>query len=168
MLVKALLAGLIATFAAAPAALCADVSGSVSDFNGSPVANVRLSATDSAGHSGGSAMTDEHGKYQLAGLAPETYTFVLDPLASGFKGGNGLAHVGERGLIIDWKISPTANPLAVAREDNGQEIAGDPFGFTMGEFAGLVGGAAGVISSGVIGGVAAAGGFSSSSSSASR
>jgi hypothetical protein len=168
MLAKALLAGMIAALAAAPAAFCADVSGSVSDFNGFPVANVRVSATDNAGHSGGSALTDEHGKYRLAGMAPETYTFVLDPLASGFKGGNGLAHLGEHGLIIDWKISRTTNALAVAREDTGEEIAGDPFGFTMGEFAGLVGGAAGVISSGVIGGVAAAGGFSGSSSSASR
>jgi len=149
----------------ASVALCADVSGTVSDATGAAVAKVRLSATDSSGKSAGSALTDASGKYQISGLSPGTYVFALDPLSSGFKGGNGLAHLDEKGLTIDWKISAAGPALALARQGADEALAGDPFGFTAAEFAGLVGAAGGVISSGVVGGIAAAGGFSGESAS---
>jgi len=163
---KTLFAGLIATMLAAGSAsvaLCADVSGTVSDAVGKAVAQIKLSATDSSGKSAGSALTDVSGKYQITGLAPGTYVFALDPLSSGFKGGNGLAHLDEKGLTIDWRISTAGPALALARQGASETLAGDPFGFTAAEFAGLVGAAGGVISSGVVGGIAAAGGFDSNS-----
>ena len=73
---KTLFAGLIATMLAAGSAsvaLCADVSGTVSDAVGKAVAQIKLSATDSSGKSAGSALTDVSGKYQITGLAPGTY-----------------------------------------------------------------------------------------------
>lgn len=151
------------TAAGASVALCAEVSGTVSDVAGKAVAKVKLSASDSSGKNAGTALTDTNGKYQIAGLSPGTYVFALDPLASGFKGGNGLAHVGEKGLTIDWKVSPASPALALARQDGDETLAGDPFGFTAAEFAGMVGAASGVVTSGVVGGIAAAGGFDSNS-----
>jgi Carboxypeptidase regulatory-like domain len=165
---KTVFAGLIAMMLAAAnasVALCAEVSGTVTDATGAVVAKVRLSATDSSGKSAGNALTDVQGKYRIAGLSPGTYVFVLDPLSSGFKGGNGLAQLNEKGLTIDWKISAASPALALARQDASEALAGDPFGFTAAEFAGLVGAAGGVITSGVVGGMAAAGGFSGASAS---
>lgn len=164
MMRKILVAGLMGLLAVtgASVALCADITGTVSDISGTPIANVQLSARDNSGKSAGMALTDSRGKYRIGGLSPANYTCLLDPLASGFKGGDAVAALGHKGLTINWKVSADAPALALASEGTDEELAGDPFGFSAGEFAALVVAGTGLIAGGVLGGIAAAGGFSGS------
>lgn len=140
-------------------ALCASVGGTVSDTHGNPVGGVEISAQNSAGKAFGKARSDLHGHYEITGLMPDAYQFVLTPLATGFRGGSGVSHLGTEATTIDWKVSADASALAMAGPGAPDQIAGDPFGYTAGQFAALVAGATGVVAGGVVGGYAAAGGF---------
>jgi hypothetical protein len=160
-LVVTLLTGLSA-LAIAPLAFCANIVGTVSDAQGSPVQGVQIRVQNSAGKILANAQPDKDGHYQITGLDPGTYDYVLAPLGSAIKGGRVSSDLSAQGLTIDWKVS-SANP-AVALASEGAVLAGDPFGLSTAEFTALVLGGAGVVAGGVIGGYAAAGGFSSSSS----
>lgn len=136
--------------AAASVALCADVTGTVSDSNGTPVAKIQIRAQDNSGKSAGSAITDSHGRYLITGLSPGPYTYLLDPGASGFKAGDAVAALGEKGLTINWKVSPDARALALASEGADDALAGDPFGLTASQFAALVVAGTRVIAGGIV------------------
>jgi hypothetical protein len=120
----------------------------------------------SGDHVAGRAVTDASGKYWITGLKSDTYHYVLDPLQSGYKGGNAVSYLDSEGLTLDWKISRTAQAIALASPGSSElGFARDPFGLTAGQFAGVVLAGASVLSGVVVGGVSAAGGFGSSSSS---
>lgn len=148
-------------------AFAAEVVGTVSDAQGNPVAGVQITAQVPGGKVIAQASAGADGKYQLDGLAPETYAYALNPLQSGFKGGTAVAALGPKGLTIDWKLSPKAPAMALASEGTQVAVAGDPFGYSASEFASLVTLAAGGVAGGVVGGYGAAGGFSSGGSAAS-
>ncbi|MBF6571120.1 MAG: carboxypeptidase regulatory-like domain-containing protein [Candidatus Binataceae bacterium] len=148
-------------------ALCAEIVGTVSDTQGNPVQGVQITAQTSAGRVVGQAFSSANGKYQITQINPGTYDFLLNPLQSGFKAGSGVADLNSKGLTINWKLSPTAPALALASEGTEVALAGDPFGYSAGEFAALLVLAAGGVAAGVVGGYGAAGGFSSSPSAAS-
>src|SRR6266851_7495823 len=141
-------------------AVCASVVGIISDTKDHPVNAVEIAAQNSAGKVFGRAKSDLQGHYQITGLAPGTYQFVLNPLATGLKGGSGVSYLDPKGLTINWKASAHAMALAMANPGIPGQIAGDPFGYSPGEFAALVTLGAGVIAAAVIGGYGAAGGFS--------
>jgi hypothetical protein len=148
--------------AAASMALCADIVGTVLDTHGKPVQGIQITAGGPAGKMVAQAVTSAVGKYHLSSLDPGTYDYVLNPLQTGFKGGTAVSYLGIKGLTIDWKVSAKAPAIALASVGTEVPLAGDPFGFSAGEFASLVVLAAGGVAAGVVGGYGAAGGFSSS------
>jgi Carboxypeptidase regulatory-like domain len=147
--------------ATASIALCGDIAGSVSDAQGHPIGDVQISARTPAGHAVGQAVTDASGKYWIAGLNPATYHFVLDPLRTRYKGGNAVSYLDPRGLTLNWKVSLRTEAIAFASLGSTDlAFAGDPFGLTASEFAGLALAGTSLVSVGVVGGLNAAGGFS--------
>src|SRR4029077_942568 len=56
----------------------ADLTGTVTDPSGGGVPNAKVTATDTARGMERSVMTDEHGSYRLAGLAPATYKLSVE------------------------------------------------------------------------------------------
>jgi hypothetical protein len=149
--------------ATASLALCADIVGTVSDIPGNPVQNVQITAQTSTGKVLAQALTSADGKYRISGLSPGTYGYSLNPLQSGFKGGTAVSYLDSKGLTINWKLSATALPVALASEGAEDKLAGDPFGYSAGEFASLVVLAAGGVAAGVVAGYGASGGFSEGS-----
>jgi hypothetical protein len=145
-------------------AFCADLVGLVTDAQGHPVAAVKVMVRDAADKVLSEAQTDASGQYRITGLTSGTYNYVLDPLASGFKGGAAAAYLDSKGLTINWKVSASSPAIALASEGTEIALAGDPFGMEWPAFLGVVGGAIGAVSGGVVGGYAAAGGFSAPSS----
>jgi len=166
---KLAVAAITALFVLATAslALCADIVGTVSDTQGNPVAGVQIAAQTVAGKVVAQVLTQADGKYKIPGLDTGTYDCKLNPLKTGFKGGNASAQLGSKGLTINWKLSPTAPAIALAGEGTEVALAGDPFGMTWPEFVGVVGGTVGTVAAGVVGGYGAAGGFSDNSHAAS-
>ena len=145
--------------------LCADVAGLVSGVDGNPAAAVRIDIKDHKGNVLSSNVTDKHGQYRITGVAPGSYDFVLEPPAPTLKGGDLAAELTAKGLTINWKLSSSGPALASASEGVDLALAGDPFGYSLGEFASIVALGVGGVAAGVVGGVGAAGGFSGSSSS---
>ena len=145
-------------------AICASVRGTVSDAKDHTVSGAEITLQSSAGKVFGRATSDLQGHYQISGLKPDTYQFILNPLATGFKAGSGVSHLDSEGLTINWKVSTDARALALASPNTTDQIAGDPFGYSPAEFASLVTLGLGVVAAGVIGGYGAAGGFSGGSS----
>lgn len=156
-LLATMVAGLF-VLAAASAALCADVVGTVSDVNAKPVPGIQIIVENAAGKIVGKILTDTKGYYRLTGLDPGKYTYVLDPQGTSFKGGSAVSYLGDKGLTIDWRVSAGAPPSAMAAEGTSNSLlAADPFGLSSGAFAALVVGAMAAMG---VGAYAAAGGFS--------
>ena len=145
--------------ATASMALCADIVGTVSDTQGNPIQGVQITAQTRAGNVVGQAFSGANGKYQITGIDPGTYDYLLNPLNTGFKAGSGVSALNSKGLTINWKLSPTAPALALASEGTEVALAGDPFGFSASEFASLLVLTAGGVAASAVGGYAAPGGF---------
>lgn len=90
------------------AAWSADLAGHVANETGQPAAGVQVSVLDSSGAAAGSVVTDAEGSYRLRGLKPGPYTLVL-------KGQSVMSYVPAEGLTVNWGLSPTAQPLAIAK-----------------------------------------------------
>ncbi|MBF6569640.1 MAG: carboxypeptidase regulatory-like domain-containing protein [Candidatus Binataceae bacterium] len=147
--------------ATATPVLCADVVGMVSDLRGNPVPGVQIAAKTVAGKVVERALTTADGKYKLPGLDTGTYDYELNPLQTGFKGGDAVSYLDSKGITINWKLSDASNAVALATQGAGETLAGDPFGLTMGEFASVVVLGTAAAAAGAVGGYGAAGGFSS-------
>jgi hypothetical protein len=149
-------------------AFCADIVGTVLSDRGDPVQAVRIIAQTLAGKIVKQAVPDGSGKYQITGLDPGTYTYALDPLQTGFKGGTVVSYLGSKGMTINWKVSGSTPAIAFASEGTEVAQAGDPFGFSDREFASIVVLGASVAGGAAVLGYGAAGGFSGAPSSASK
>jgi Carboxypeptidase regulatory-like domain len=151
--------------ATASVALCADIVGRVSDLNDAPMQGVQIVVKDAGSKTLAKVATDGHGRYQITGLTPGSYDYVLDPLGTSFKGGTAAAYLDDKGLTINWKVSASNPAVALATEGTGNAfVAGDPFGLSSKAFTAAVASGVGLVAGGVIGGYAAAGGFSGPSS----
>lgn len=151
------------TTLAAFAAFAANVSGVISDATGKPVEGVRVIAQTQKWQPMQTAVTGSKGEYAIKDLAPGKYLFALEPGSAGFrKGESAAAFVPDEGLTLDWTVSATADPIALARPATAEQIAGgDPFGLTWAQFE-VVGGT--IIAAGTaLGAAAAGGGFSGGS-----
>ncbi len=158
-----LIAAVILSAEVQPAS-CADVSGTVTDSQGGAVADVRIAIKNMSNNALREARSKANGHYIVSGLGPGIYTYTLDPLGTGFKGGDAVSYLGAKGLTIDWHLSANSSAIALASEGTGTMLAGDPFGFTGEEYTGIVAGSSVLIAGGVAGGLAASGEFSGSSS----
>ncbi|HWX27085.1 MAG TPA: carboxypeptidase-like regulatory domain-containing protein [Steroidobacteraceae bacterium] len=92
----------------ATAVLSADLVGRVANETGQPVAGVQVSAVDSTGASAGSVVSDAEGSYEIQGLKPGAYRLML-------KGQTVVSYVPKEGLTVNWGLSKTAPPLAIAK-----------------------------------------------------
>jgi hypothetical protein len=164
---KSLFAALciVLSLAAPPLGLAADVGGAILDQRGQPVAGISISAQKEGTKTSNQASSDEHGQYRIIGLAPGIYDFRLDPGKRRFKAGTGVSYLDDRGLSVDWRVSPGSDAIAAAKEGvENAFLAADPFGMSMGEFASVVTLGVAVVGAGVVGGYGAAGGFGEPSS----
>ncbi len=133
-------------------ASCAEVVGMVKDLAGKPVQGVKIQAVDASGTVVGQALSGPKGTYAINGLVPAKYVFKLDPLATGFKPGDGVAYLGVEGLTIDWTVSTDAVALDDATPGTGVVSTLAPL-LTPGAIP-VVGGA---VAGAVLGGLGAAG-----------
>jgi hypothetical protein len=96
----------------APAASSADLVGHIASDTGQPAAGVPISVLDSSGASAGSVVSDAEGSYEIHGLKPGPYMITL--LAA--KGPQSvMSYVPKEGLTVNWGLSNTAPPLAIAK-----------------------------------------------------
>lgn len=90
------------------AAWSADLAGHVANEAGQPAAGVQVSVLGSSGAAAGSAVTNAEGSYRVRNLKPGPYTLVL-------KGQSVMSYVPTEGLTVNWGLSSTAQPLAIAK-----------------------------------------------------
>jgi carboxypeptidase family protein len=114
--------------ATASLALCADIVGTVSDAQGNPVQDIQILIKNAGGKILGKVTTDSHGRYQISGLTPGAYNYVLEPRGTSFKGGTAASHLDPKGLTIYWKVSASNPASALATAGTADSVvAGDPF-----------------------------------------
>ena len=101
------LTGMLAIIPATPA-LSADLVGRVARDGGEPVAGIEISVVDSSGAAAGSGVSDAEGSYEISGLKPGVYKL-------GLKGQSVMSYVPKEGLTVNWGLSKTAPPLAIAK-----------------------------------------------------
>jgi hypothetical protein len=133
-------------------ASCASLAGVVTNLQGQPVSGIKISVQNSAKQILGQALTDTNGHYQITGIAPNTYDYLLNPMNTGYKNGSAVSYLGPKGLVINWKVSDSRGVLALAVMGSG--------GLSALEVGSIVALGAGVVGAGVVGGYGAAGGFS--------
>jgi hypothetical protein len=148
--------------------LCADVVGSVTDTQGRPVAGAKILVKNMGNNVLSEAHSNSSGRYQLTGLTPGTYQYILFPV-SNFKGGDAVSYLSDKGLTIDWHVAGAAAAIAFASNGassaSGETMAAnDPYGFADEEYVAILAGSVALVGGGVAGGLAAAGEFSGSSS----
>jgi Carboxypeptidase regulatory-like domain len=101
------LAGMFAIITATPV-LGADLVGHIANDAGQPAAGVQVSARNSSGVAAGSAVSDAEGSYEIRGLKPGAYTIAV-------KGQSVMSYLPEEGLTVNWGLSSTAPPIAIAK-----------------------------------------------------
>ena len=142
---------------AATTGYCADVVGAVFNSDRKPVQGLRINALDQTGTTVAGAVSGAKGEYTINGLADGTYRFALDTKMTNYqKGEPVIGIVTAKGLTLNWIVSPTAPPIALAQPGLTSVLAGDPFGMSTLAFSGLV---TGVVGAGAVGGLAASGGL---------
>lgn len=101
------LIGMFAIMSVTPAS-SADIVGRVANETGGPAAGVEISVLDSSGAAAATVTTDAEGSYEIRGLKPGPYTLVL-------KGQSVMSYLPNEGLTVNWGLSPSAPPLAIAK-----------------------------------------------------
>ena len=86
----------------------ADLVGRVANDTGKPAPGVEISVVDSSGASARSVVSDAEGSYEIRGLKPGLYRLAL-------KGQSVMSYVPAEGLTVNWGLSKTAAPLAIAK-----------------------------------------------------
>lgn len=148
--------------------LCADLAGSIVDTQGHPVSGAKILIKNLGKSILSEAHSNGNGRYQVSGVAPGSYQYILFPV-SGFKGGDAVSYLSDKGLTIDWHVSGAAPAIAFAsvgagNSDTGPMAADDPYGFSSEEYTAILVGSVALVGGGVVGGLAAAGEFSGSGS----
>jgi hypothetical protein len=148
--------------------ICADLAGSIVDTKGNPVADAKILVKNLTNSVLSETHSNRNGRYQVTGITPGSYQYVLFPV-SGFRGGDAVSYLSDKGLTIDWHVTDTAPAIAFASIGAGSSAPGpmaadDPYGFSNEEYAAILVGSVALVGGGVVGGLAAAGEFSGSSS----
>lgn len=149
----------------AAVALSAQVVGVVMNPDGAAVQGVRIRAVNN-GNTLGQGVTGTDGRYSIDNLPDGQYAFKLDPLATGFQAGDGVGYLTDKGLTVDWKVSPNAIALddAVPGVAIPAQAGGTPDWVAPAAVGALV---SGVVVGGTLGGLAAGGVIGGSSNSSS-
>jgi len=149
--------------------LAADIEGMVLDARCKPVPVAHVLVEGVTGKILGGASTNLQGDYQIKGLSAGTYDYVLDASGTSFRGGSTTSSLNDKGLRIDWKVSPTDLAVAVTGEKTDKRlIACAPSAASPGTVGAAAIGGAALVAGGVIGGYGAAGGFPGANSNGSN
>lgn len=97
----------------AAVAFSAQIVGIVKNADdGSVVQNVRVlvvgTSGETSGKTVGQGLTGPKGQYLIDKLPNGQHVFKLDPLKTAFQPGEGTGYLGDKGLTVDWKVSPNA------------------------------------------------------------
>jgi hypothetical protein len=95
----------------ATVAFSAQVVGIVKSADDVVVQGVRISVVDASGKTLGQGLTRADGRYLIDNLPNGKYVFKLDPLKTGFQPGDGAGYLSDKGLTVNWKVSPNAVAL---------------------------------------------------------
>jgi hypothetical protein len=156
--ISILVAGLSLLFGGLSPALCANLTGVVTNLQGQPVSGMQIVVQNPAKQVLGKAITNASGHYEVGSLSPNTYAYTLNPMNTGYKGGSAISYCGSKGLIINWKVSNNRGALAMAAPGGTGGLTGWEVASTVVLGAAVLGGAA-------VGAYGAAGGFSGNSNS---
>ncbi|HVN27763.1 MAG TPA: carboxypeptidase-like regulatory domain-containing protein, partial [Candidatus Binataceae bacterium] len=105
--ISALLLSSALAIAIAPAARASEIVGRVVDFGGRPIAGEQVLLRVFSSTKREQALTDAAGRYAIEGLKPGVYVLYL-------RGQSAVAYVDAEGLTVDWGLSLSAPPVAVA------------------------------------------------------
>ena len=150
--------GLSLLFGGLSPALCANLTGMVSNLQGQPVSGMQIVVQNPAKQVIGKAITSASGHYEIGGLSPNTYNYILNPMNTGYKGGSAVSYCGSKGLVVDWKVSKNHDALALAAPGANGVLPGWEVASTVVLGAAVAAGVA-------VGAYGAAGGFSGNSNS---
>lgn len=91
----------------------ANISGTMFDLAGKPIAGSEIVARDAAGNIAGRTTTNELGRYCLTDLRPGRYTISKSSGAAPAPGETFVAELPLDGLTVDWRVAGN-NVLAIA------------------------------------------------------
>lgn len=91
----------------------ADLSGTIRDTRGHPVAALKVSLMNWFGEGFGSAVTDDRGSFDIRHIAPGVYYITFRPLAENSRGQVVIFHVPPHPIHINMIVN--RNPSALAR-----------------------------------------------------
>ena len=91
----------------------ADLSGTIRDTQGHPVAALKVSLMNWFGEGFGSAVTDDRGTFDIRHIAPGVYYITFRPLAENSPGQVVIFHVPPHPIHINMIVN--RNPSALAR-----------------------------------------------------
>src|SRR5216684_3853731 len=101
---------------AATTGYCATVAGTILNSDRKPVQGLRVNVLDKNGTVMGSAVSGAKGEYTIEGVADGTYRFALDTKITNYQTGEPVVGiVTAKGLTLNWVVSPTAPPIALAQ-----------------------------------------------------
>lgn len=105
----ATLAAILLVTLIAPGALhAADIEGRIVDPEGQGIAGIQISVENLQGAQMAQVVSDAQGNYAVRGLANGAYNLVAS-------GKSAVTYVGREGVTVDWGMSKTTAPIAVAR-----------------------------------------------------
>ena len=90
-----------------------DLSGTIRDTRGHPVAALKVSLMNWFGEGFGSAVTDDRGSFDIRNVAPGIYYVKFRPLAENSQGQVVIFHVPPHAFHINMVVN--RNPSALAR-----------------------------------------------------
>jgi protocatechuate 3,4-dioxygenase beta subunit len=99
-----------------------ELSGTVRDTQGRPVAALKVSLMNWFGESFGSAVTDDQGSFDIRDVAPGSYYARFRPLAENSAGQVMIIYVPSRAIHMHMTV--TRNPSALACAQNPARIIG--------------------------------------------
>jgi hypothetical protein len=96
-----------------------DLSGTVRDTGGHPVAALKVSLTNWFGEGFGSAVTDERGGFDIRNVAPGNYYVKFRPLAENSQGQVVIFNVPPHAVHINMVVNRNPSALARAQSSTG-------------------------------------------------
>jgi hypothetical protein len=96
-----------------------DLSGTIRDTGGHPVAALKVSLTNWFGEGFGSAVTDDRGSFDIRNITPGVYYVKFRPLAENSSGQVVIFHVPPHAVHINMVVNRNPSALARAHESAG-------------------------------------------------
>jgi protocatechuate 3,4-dioxygenase beta subunit len=99
-----------------------ELSGTIRDTQGRPVAALKVSLMNWFGESFGSAVTDDQGSFDIRNVAPGSYYAKFRPLAENSPGQVVIIYVPPHAIHMNMTVN--RNPSALARAQSSASVLG--------------------------------------------